>query len=443
MISRIVHFIDEDIWKIHIKNLSTPKYLLVKSLRIILLAFHGFSRNNCYKTASVLTYYSLLNIVPLVAVAFGIAKGFGLEKLIERQIFHIAEKAHWQPELTIQILTFSHKLLKTTKGSLIAGIGVIMLFLTVVSILGKIETAFNETWEVKKTRTFVRKFSDYISLIVLVPILLIISSSATVLISSKLKIIMNKIAYLGIFSTVILFIINILPYVSIWVLLILLYLVMPNTKIPIRSAILGAFSAGTIAQIAQWIYFKFQLGVVKYGAIYGGFAALPLLLVWLQLTWMIVLFGAEIAHAYEHYETFGFHPDYSRISLSSKKFLILRIFHLIIKRFSQGEKPLNAYQIAYILEIPIRLVKQILNELVNVGLVVETVMDAKGEVAFQPGKAIEDITIKSALDEYEKYGTVEIPDFQSKETDNKILESLKEISETIDKYTSNVKIKEI
>lgn len=442
MISRIIHFINDGVWKISLKDLSPFQSFLIKCLRIFLLACRGFSKDHCYKTASVLTYYSLLNIVPLIAVAFGIAKGFGLEKLIERQILQIAEKANWQPDLTTQILAFSHRLLETTKGGVIAGIGVVMLFWTVISILGKIEGAFNEIWEIKRARTLVRRFSDYISLIVFAPILVVISSSATILIAGQLKIILNKIAHFGILSSIILFLLNLLPYVSIWVLLILLYLVMPNTKIPIKSALLGGLSAGTIAQIVQWIYFKFQIGASKYGAIYGSFAALPLLLGWLQLTWMIVLFGAEIAHAHEHYETFGFHPDYSQISLSSKKFLILRIFHLLTKRFSQGEKPLNARQIAYMLEIPVRLVKQILNELINVGLVVETIKGSREEITFQPAKTIETITLKSALDEYEKYGTVKIPDFQSEETD-KILRSLKEISEMMDQSPSNIKIKEI
>jgi membrane protein len=442
MVSKIIYFIDKRIWEIRLKDISPFKSFLVKCLRVILLASRGFSRDHCYKTASVLTYYSLLNIVPLVAVAFGIAKGFGLEKLIQRQILQIAEKANWQADLTTQILNFSHRLLETTKGGVIAGIGVVMLFWTVISILGKIEGAFNEIWEIKKARTFVRKFSDYISLIVFAPILIIISSSATVLIASQLKIIMNKIALLGIFSSIIIFLLNILPYVSIWILLILLYLVMPNTKIPIRSAILGGFSAGTVAQIIQWIYIKFQIGASKYGAIYGSFAALPLLLIWLQITWMIVLFGAEIAHASEHYETYGFYPDYSRISLSSKKLLILRIFHLITKRFSNGEKPLNAREISNILEIPIRLVKQLLNELIDIGLVVETTKGTKGEVTFQPGKTIEYITVKSALDEYERYGTAKIPDFQTEDT-KKIKKFLKEISDMIDQSPSNVKLKEI
>jgi membrane protein len=442
MISQIVQFFNTGIWEIRLKNLHPMKAFVIRYLRIILLASRGFMRDNCQKTASVLTYYSLLNVVPVVAVAFAVAKGFGLEKMIEKQILQMGDKANWQADITNQVISFSHRLLEQAKGGLIAGVGVVLLFWTVISILGKIEESLNDIWEVKKSRTLVRKFSDYIAMMVFAPVLLIISSSATVLVASQVKVIVNKIALLGVFSKIIFLLLNLLPYVSIWVLLTMLYLIMPNTKIPIRSAILGGIAAGTITQIVQWIYIKFQIGAASYGAIYGSFAALPLFLAMLQTSWMIVLFGAEIAYANEHYETFGFYPDYSRMSVSSKKLLMLRVFHLLTKKFSLGEKPLSVSQIAHTLEIPVRLVRQFLHELSEVGLVVETSKGITGEVAYQPGRSIENITVKLALDEYEKYGTTKIPDYQSDEAE-KILKYLKDISETIEKSPGNVRLKEI
>ncbi len=442
MVSRLLTFFKTGIWEIQLKNLSPIEAFSIKYLRIILLASRGFMRDNCQKTASVLTYYSLLNVVPVVAVAFAMAKGFGLEKLIEKQILEMAEKANWQADITNQIISFSHNLLNQAKGGLIAGVGIVLLLWTVISIMGKIEESLNEIWEIKKARTLIRKFSDYMAMMVLGPVLLIISSGATILVASQVKVIVDKIAVLGVFSKVIFLLLNLLPYASIWVLFTMLYLIMPNTKIPMRSAILGGVAAGTIAQIVQWIYIKFQIGVASYGAIYGSFAALPLFLGMLQMSWMIVLFGAEIANANEHYETYGFHPDYSRMSVSSKKILMLRIFHLLTKKFSLGEKPLSAHQIAHALEIPARLVRQFLHELSEVGLVVETAKGIKGEVAFQPGRTIENITVKFALDEYEKYGTTKIPDYQSDESE-KISRYLKDISETIEKSPANVRVKEI
>ncbi len=157
---------------------------------------------------------------------------------------------------------------------------------------------------------------------------------------------------------------------------------------------------------------------------------------------MILLLGAEIAHASEHYETFGFYPDYSRISTYSKKFLMLRIIHLVAKKFSLGEKPLSAKQIASTLEIPVRLVRQLLDELTQTGLVTETTARTRNEGAFQPGRSIEGITLKHALDEYERNALIEIPDFQSEEAE-RISKYLRDISETIEKSPGNVALKAI
>ncbi len=439
-ISGVNHFITTGIWELRLKELPRLKASFIKFLRIILLASRGFFRDHCQKTASVLTYYSLLNIVPVIAVAFAVAKGFGLEKLIENQVLQMAEKANWEADVTNQIITFSHNVLDQAKGGLIAGVGVIMLFWTVISILGQIEASLNQIWEVKKPRTLVRKFTDYMSILVLAPLLFIISSSATILVAGQIKTIAGKIALLGMFSQLIFFLLTLLPYVSIWVLLTVLYIIMPNAKISLRSAILGGVVAGTITEIVQWIYIKFQIGVASYGAIYGSFAALPLFLAMLQMSWMIVLFGAEIAYGSEHYETFGFHPDYSRVSIASRKILMLRIFHLLTKKFSLGERPLSAPQIAYNLEIPLRLVRELLQQLIEVGLVAETATG--GKAAFQPGRSIENITVKFALDEYERYGNTRIPDDHSKETE-KLNKILKDISQAVEKSPGNVRVKEI
>jgi membrane protein len=442
MISHIAHFFKTGVWEIRLEDLSLIKAVFVRSLRIVLLASQRFVTDRCQETASVLTYYSLLNIVPVVAVAFAIAKGFGLEKLIEKHIVQIAEKANLQADVANQILTFSHNLLSRAKGGLIAGVGIVLLFWTVISILGKIEGSLNDIWEIKKSRTLIRRFGDYIAMMVFGPFLLVISGSATFLVVSRVTAILARISFLGVFSDVIIFLLNLLPYVTIWVLLTIVYLVMPYTRIPVRSAILGGIVAGTIAQIVQWAYLKFQIGVASQGAIYGSFAALPLFLAWLQMSWMIVLFGAEIAHAGEHYETYGFHPDYSRISVSAKKLLMLRIFHLLIKRFSLGEKPLTARQIAHVSEIPVRLVESLLQEISEVGLVVETSKGEMGEAAFQPGRTIENITLKFALDEYEKYGVTKIPDHRSDDAE-RITECLRKMSETMEKSPGNVHIKDI
>lgn len=442
MIKKILDFFEDGIWQIFLKDISGPKAWFIRSLRIAILAVRRFIMQNSARDATVLTYYSLLNLVPLLAVIFAIAKGFGLEKIVVEQIVSFAREANWQADITNQLLTFSKSLLNRAKGGLIAGVGIVLLFYTVISILGKIEDTFNSIWNVKKSRTLSRKFADYLSILVVAPALFAISSSITVVTSSHIKAIADAIAHLGPLGSLVLVVMKLLPYLTMWVLMAAVYLLMPNTKVPIRYGILAAVVSGTIFQIVQWVYIKFQIGVSSQGAIYGSFAALPLFLGWLQISWMVVLFGAHIAHAGEHYETFGLNPDFSRIGRASERFLVLKVFHLLVKNFAAGQKPLTAQEVAYNLMIPVSLVKQILFELTGSGIVVEVTKGIRKEASFQPGKPTENLTIKQVLDTYEKTGfsDVKAPLFQ---TNDELVNSLKLLSEAIEKSPGNTILKNI
>jgi membrane protein len=419
MISRIIRFIATDIWVLRLKNLPPLRAFLVRSLRLILFALRKFYTDGCPARASALTFYSLLSVVPVIAVLFAIGKGFGLDRMVETQIMKFAEMGNWPPEILNRIINFSQTQLGRARGGVIAGVGVLFLF-----------------W------TLMRRFSDYLAIIVITPVLIVISSSITVVVASQVKLVAEKIALLGPLSSVILFGLTLLPYLSIWALLVLNYLVMPNTKVPVRSAILAGVLTGTLYQVVEWGYIKFQIGAVHYGAVYGSFAALPLFLIWLQLSWLIVLLGAEIAYAHEHLETFGFHPDDSRISLASKKLLVVRIFHLLVKNFQQGSDPLSATQISQRLEIPLRLTRQFLEELTCTGLAVQTVKGHKHESTFQPGRDIEHLTVQYALGAYEGEGTTPVPLPPSEEA-TRISALLKEIEEASKEGPGKTVLKEI
>jgi len=439
--ARIIRFFDRGVWETRLKDLSPWKAFRFRCIRVIILSVQGFTRNNSVKTASVLTYYSLLNIVPLVAVLFAIAKGFGLRKVVVNYVVQMADRANLQADVTNQILIFSNSLLAHARGGVIAGVGTLLLLFTVLSILAKIENSFNTVWEVRRPRTLVRRFTDYISILVVAPILFAVSTSATVLVSGRIVAIMDEIAILGVFSPVILFLLNLLPYVSVWILLIVLYVVMPNTRVSLRSGVLAGVVAGTGFQVIQFVYIGFQIGVAKYSAIYGSFAALPLLLVWLQISWMIVLFGSEIAHASNHYETFGLHPDYSRLSAASRRLLMVRVFHLLVKGFRMGERPRGVEEISRELEIPVKLVQQLLAELGTAGLVVEVMTEHRDGPTFQPARSIEDITLRDVLDAYERHG--EAPPPAGSEEAEKISRCLKDISDAAGNSAGNVKVKDI
>lgn len=438
-VNRFINFIKIDIWRIRLSELSRTRSFLINQLRIIILSLRGFNEDKCQLRALALTFYSLLSIVPMLAMAFGIAKGFGFERALKNQLL---EKLQGQEEVVTRIINFANSLLETTKGGVIAGAGVGVLFLTVIKVLGTIESSFNDIWGIKKPRSLGRKFTDYLSIMLICPVLFIMSSSLTVVIASQIKLIIQKITLLGTISPIIFAILKLLPYCVIWILFSFLYIFMPNTKVNFKSGILAGVIAGTIYQVLQLGYITFQIGVAKYNAIYGSFAALPLFLVWLQLSWLVVLFGAEISFAHQNVDTYEFEPDCLRVSHSFKKLLSLKIAHLLVKNFCKGEKPWTASQISHALEIPIRLVHQILYELVDSRIVSETKGEENKGVAYQPARDTEALTVKNVIDALEQRGTDNIPVSRSKELD-KLSECLKAFSDVIEKLPANITLKDI
>jgi membrane protein len=433
MIGKIIHFLTVDIWRIRLKDLSRRRSFLIKQLRVVLVAGRGFAEDKCQLRASALTYYSLLSIVPVVAMAFGVAKGFGFEKVLENQLL---EKFPGQEEVLTQVVGFAHALLENTKGGLVAGIGIALLFWTVIKVLGNIEKSFNDIWGIKQARSIGRKFSDYLSMMLICPLLAIASSSATVFIATQITAITQRIELLGAFSPLIFFIVKLLPYCVIWVLFTFIYIFMPNGKVNFKAGLIAGVVSGTIYQAAQWFYINFQVGVAKYNAIYGSFAALPLFLVWIQLSWLIVLLGAEISFASQNVDMYEFEPDCLRASFSFKKLLSLRIVHLLVKRFAKGEAPLSEAELARSLDTPVKLVRQIVYELNDAGIISRIKTDQDKEIAYQPAKTIETLTVHHVTQALERRGVDHIPLVDGKDLET-LSKSLQEFDEILSKSPAN------
>jgi membrane protein len=242
------------------------------------------------------------------------------------------------------------------------------------------------------------------------------TSSVTIFITTQIALIMDKIAFLGILSPLISVILKMLPYGIVWVLFSFLYIFMPNTKVNVTSGVLAGIVAGTLYQIVQFGYITFQVGAAKYNAIYGSFAALPLFLIWLQISWLIILFGAEFSFAHQNVDTYEFEPDSLKISRSFKRLLSLQITHLLVSYFSEGKGPLTAVQISQRLEAPIRLVHQILHELTACGIVSDTQAAEFREPAYQPARDISTLTIQYVINALEDRGTNTIPVAQTNES---------------------------
>jgi len=375
--------------------------LMLKQAKIFILTIRGFLENKVVLRASALTYYSMMSVVPIVAMAFGIAKGFGLDKKLREEL---ANKFEGQQQVLDWIIKFASSMLEHTKGGVVAGVGIALLLWAVMRVLGNIEASFNFIWHVKKSRSFYRKFTDYIAIMLIAPVFIILSSSVTVYITTQIQNIIKSIEFLGYFSPVIRVFINLIPYVLVWTLFSFIYVVMPNIKVKLWPAIISGIVAGTLFQIAQWGYVKFQINVSSYNAIYGSFAALPLFMIWLQTGWLIVLFGAEMSYATQNFEKYEFEQDASQISLGYRKSLSLLITTLIIKKFSRGEPAPDIQDISVQLEMPSSIVRDIINNLIEAEIISQVIGKDANDINYQPAMDVNLLSIGEVIDRLENSG---------------------------------------
>ena len=403
----IKRFVNEDLWLLHEQKLSPVKARLIKSLKIALLSIQDFSRDQCPLRASALTLYSLLSIVPVIAMLFGIAKGFGFEKMLEQRFI---EQVPDQESSVLQLISFAQNMLDSTKGGVVAGIGTVVLFWAVISVISNIEESFNYIWKISKGRSLSRKFSDYLSLMLLAPVVLIASGSITVFLKTKVTWLMTIIQLPEYGIWLVIKALGLLPLLLMIGLFTFTFIFMPNHKVNVRAGIIAGVVTGVLYHLLQWAYLSLQIGVSSYNAIYGSFAALPLFVAWLQTGWMIILFGCEVAFFLQNYEIYRNHNRYGDLSFSLKKVIALQITHLIIKQFSQLNTPLTAAEIATRLVIPVAIIQPILVILIASHIVVEFKnQDDKDEV-YQPAVDINQLTIAYVINALEQCGQHHLPD---------------------------------
>lgn len=437
--AKTADFLRHEVWRIRRTELPPGKSFFLTLLRVVILSVRGFDEDKCQLRASALTFYSLMSIVPVAAMAFGVAKGFGFERMLEAQLrSHLAG----QEEVLDNVIRFSQSLLENTRGGLLAGIGLVLLFWAVVNMLGQIEGSLNDIWGVKEQRSLGRKFGDYLSLMLICPVLVIFSSSVTVFVTTQVTGVLERIAFLGAAAPVVLFLLQLLPYTLLWGLFTFLYVFMPNTKVRLGPALLAGVLAGTIFQLTQWGYITFQVGAAKYNAVYGSFAALPLFLVWLQLSWLVVLYGAELCFALQNVDTYEFEPDALQVSRRLKTLLSLQIAQRLVGGFARGEAPLTARQVSHELEIPIRLVNDILFELTRSGILSGTDAGGGAERGYQPARDIQTLTIRHVVDAMELRGVETIPFARTAEL-AALSDAVEAFRDTVARLPSNRLLKDI
>lgn len=436
-LTSIRKFIEIDLWKVKISTLPKPKAILYQQIRVWIISIAEFKKDKIIDKASALTYFSLLSIVPVIAMGFGIAKGFGLEDRLEAELDNLLFGG--QTDMLHQVLEFSKKMLAEADGGIISGISFLFLLYAVLRLMFNIELAFNDIWDTK-SRTWQRKVSDYIAIVLLGPIFIILSSSATVFVTSVLQTLSGEIELLGLFQPAILFALKFTPYVIVSVLLMLLYLIFPNTRVKFWPAFIAAILAGTAFQLTQWGWINGQVYLTRYNTIYGTFAALPLFMIYLQLSWLIILFGAEYAFATQNANVWEYRHTGMQMSLAHRKKVTLLILRHMVKNFELGNKPMTISELSLITQIPYRFIKHILRELDAVGLV-NRIMDDEHE-RYQPGTDI------NRLDIYTIFRKLEYKGFNELKTDddevfNSIGELLEGLEDEMKVSSSNKLLKDL
>jgi membrane protein len=434
-IKRLNHLI----WHTPLSEISKGKTFLFKQLKIIMLAARGFLNDKVQLRASALTFYSLLSIIPIAAIAFGIAKGFSLDKNLEQLI---TDKFTAHPEVLEWLLRNARNAIEETRGGPIAGVGVIVLFWSVMSLLNRIETSFNHIWQVRSSRPWNRKFTDYLSIMLFAPVFIILSSSIKVFIGTELVEFMARAPILEFFKPFISSLIKFIPFLISWIILTILFIIMPNAKVKFVPAMISGIVAGTILQVLQWVYLDLQLGITKLSAIYGSFAAVPLLLILLQSSWIVVLLGAELTFANQNFLHYELESVSLNISHYHKRALVILILHMIIHNFSIGEKPISAETIALNLRIPVRLARDILQDLVNAKLVSVLHENEHKERLYQPALDINRLTISFVFSRLDKKGISQIVVNRSKHY-NKAIAILDKFERLMAKSDSNILIKDL
>ena len=400
LLARTIRFVTYDIWRITENEVSGLKEIYINIIKTVILAVRGFQSENLQTKASALTYSTLLSIVPLLAVLLGIAKGFGFQGTVRQELFDYFPGHEMELNKAFE---FVESYLAQAQGGVIIGVGLILLFYTVINLISSVEDTFNDIWQIQKSRPWYRKISDYLALFLVLPVLMTASSGLSIFMSTLQNSFLGQYLF---FTPLVELFLHIAPYIITTLAFTGLYVSLPNTKVRFVNGLVAGFIAGCAFQLFQFIYISGQIWVSKYNAIYGSFAALGGGGRGLQLSWLICLFGAELSYASQNVKKFSFERDSKSISRRYKDFLTLLIASLIVKRFVKGEKPYTADELSDAYRIPIRITTQILYLLTELNIIIEVNYGNDDRVAYyQPAIDVNKITVSYLLTRMDEYGS--------------------------------------
>lgn len=391
-LNKLYTFFTETVFLRDDKSWGGPmQRLLIRIYKLLFYMVRGMLNHGTLVRSAAMTYYTITSLVPIVAVAFALVKGFGLADTMVSSLYGLFPQ---YPEVIDYVVSFAENALARTRGGLMASVALVMLFWSIIQLFGSIESAFNNIWEVKTTRSIARQWSDYLAVTLIVPILWIVAYAA----GSHLDSVLQETWYFSILS-------RLLSMVLMWLMFTLLYLIIPNAKVKFTSALTAGIVAGTVFLLFQWGYVYLQKAMTSYNAIYGSFAALPLFLLLVQTSWQILLIGGELSFAFQNITRFGEEHEWQRISYDQRRKVMLAAMVIIVRHFRHEGGALSAATIRQELNLPTRIINDVLFQLTRAGQLIDARQsDNEREASYAPAYDISRMTLYGVLAAVENHG---------------------------------------
>ena len=408
---QIVQFFTRSLWRVTERDVSRGRYTGYNLLKITIQTVKCFIKDRIWIRAAALSYTTLFSIIPIMALLFAMAKGFGFANLMERFLRNGAVENGSID--TVMGLIDSY--LAYAKSGVFIGVGVIMLLWAIINLADSIESNMNAIWDVKKPRSYFRKLTDYMALFIAFPLVIILYAGVSIFMTTFYEgLVANELI-----SSFVHFCIKCAPYVLSGLIMTGLFLFIPNTKVRFKNAFIPGMITGVVFQAFLYIYIQIQMSVSSYNAIYGSFAIIPMFMLWADISWSIILFGVEMSYVSQNIELYNFGQETDNISRRYHDFLCVVVMSLICKRFEEGGEPYTASELSDAGEIPIRLTNRLLDELEEAGLVRGFSSDAKSETEhFLPAMAISKLSVGRLLSTLECHGCEDFKIDHTKEFSN-------------------------
>ena len=400
-LQNIREFIQYDLWRqsdVAVHN--TKKRIWYRILQTIILFVRGFKDKALNVRANSLSFSLLFAFVPMVAGVFAVARGFGFEELLKEEL---STSFLAEANVAHVILEWVERYLETTRGGLFLGIGLIVLFWAVYAFFNMLERSFNTIWNVKQSRSFGRRLTNYMVVLLLVPIMIILTSGISIFLNST-QVLAPVLQAIEPIRRIVL---RTIPFVVSSVVFTWIFIAIPNTKVRFVSAVIPGFVVGALFQVVQAFSVYLVVLFARMSLVYGAFSAIPLILIWLHITCWLLLIGAELAFAIQNNDMFAYEKDLETMSRRYKDYVMLYLLSTIVKRFEQGEVPQTAQEMAEVNQLPIRLVQQLLARLEETNIIHRIYVEQAEDETFVPAMDTRLITVGMVMGRISAQGTEE------------------------------------